>query len=222
MEHPLHDLIGETFPHSRVETRRALANAARLHTFDANEPIVEQGDDAHLALILGGHAAVVRTTPEGHQRIIRIVARGDLAGLMPFASIPSTGDAIALTPTPAALWGSADVRSLALADPGFGVDLLDRALAGMEDVIERFDGLRSQGAIERVARVLYRQRDLFFGADQVLTRAHLPILVGTSREMTGRVLRVLESRGVVARVGGNRLRLLDRTALAAAAGVSYG
>jgi CRP-like cAMP-binding protein len=42
----------------------------------------------------------------------------------------------------------------------------------------------------------------------LLSRAHLPSLVGTSREMTGRVLRELEREGTVARVGRTGLRLL--------------
>ena len=51
----------------------------------------------------------------------------------------------------------------------------------------------------------------------MLTRTQLPIMVGTSREMTGRVLRILESQGLVARVGRSRLRLLDPVGLARAA-----
>ena len=56
-----------------------------------------------------------------------------------------------------------------------------------------------------------------FGDEAVLTRAYLPALVGTSREMTRRVLRILESDGVVARIGGGRLELLDAARLAQAA-----
>jgi CRP-like cAMP-binding protein len=218
----LQSVISDTFPNTRVQTRRALAGAARLRNFDADQVILAQGDGSHLALILGGHAAVIRTTAEGHQRIIRLLGRSELAAMMPFASIPTTGDVVALGPTPVALWTRGDVRSLAMVDPGLGVDLLDRTLAGAERAIEHQDELRSPGAIARVARVLSRHSDLFFGPEPVLTRAHLPILVGTSREMTGRVLRVLESRRIVARVGRNRLRLLDRKGLAVAAGVNNG
>ena len=56
--------------------------------------------------------------------------------------------------------------------------------------------------------ILARHRELFFGEPAVLTRAHLPGLVGTSREMTGQVLRQLEREGTVARVGRTGLKLL--------------
>jgi CheY-like chemotaxis protein len=61
--------------------------------------------------------------------------------------------------------------------------------------------------------VLYAHRDLFFCDPPVLTRTQLHALVGTSREMTSRVLRVLETRGVVARIGRDGLAILDPAAL---------
>ena len=67
----------------------------------------------------------------------------------------------------------------------------------------------AEDAVERVARVLYRYRELFFAEPPVLTRTHLPMLVGTSREMSGRVIRTLEARGVVARTGRQGLALRD-------------
>jgi CRP-like cAMP-binding protein len=218
----LHKVISETFPQSRAEIRHALVTTARVQVFKRNESILAQGDGSMVALVLRGHAAVVRTTADGHQLILRIVGRGDLAATMPFAFAPASGDAIALVPTAAAFWAGPEVRSQAMADAGFAVDLLDRTLIGVNALIDRFENLRRQGSIRRVALVLYRYGDLFFEPEPVLTRAHLPKLIGTSREMTSRVLRILESRGIVARVGRDRLSLLDRAALAQAAGIVDG
>jgi CRP-like cAMP-binding protein len=66
-------------------------------------------------------------------------------------------------------------------------------------------------------RILAEHEAVFFGDSPVLTRAHLPSLVGTSREMTARVLRELEREGVVLRVGRSGLRLLSREGLYEAA-----
>jgi CRP-like cAMP-binding protein len=149
--------------------------------------------------------------------MVRIVTRGRLASFLPLAARPTGADALALTPTTAAVWRGEEVRALATVDPGLAVDILDHALATFEEVVGRLDGLFHQDALGRVARVLHLHAPLFFGEPAVLTRADLPTLVGTSREMTGRVLRVLESRQLVARVGRDRLRLLDPAGLAAAA-----
>jgi hypothetical protein len=49
---------------------------------------------------------------------------------------------------------------------------------------------------------------VFFADPPIVSRAVLPGLVGTSREMTGRVLRELEREETVLRVGRTGLRLL--------------
>jgi CRP-like cAMP-binding protein len=214
----LPEALTGAFPHSLPETRTALARTASARTFGAGELIIKQGDESSIALVLDGHVAVRRTTVDGRELIVRIVTRGGLTGFLTFAAHPAGGDAIALTPSPAAVWQGSEVRSFAAADPGFGVDILDHVLATFGELVSRLDSLLYQDALRRVARVLDLHAGLFFGERPVLTRAHLPTIVGTSREMTGRVLRILESRHVVVRVGRNRLRLLDPDGLAATAG----
>jgi CRP-like cAMP-binding protein len=209
--------LAQAFPHSQHGTRVALTRAAGVRTFGAGESIIQQGDESSIALVLGGHVAIRRTTVDGRELIVRIVTRGSLTGFLTLAAQPAGGDAIALTPTPAAVWRGSEVRSLAAADPGFGVDILDNVLATFGEMVNRLDSLLYQDALRRVARVLDLHAGLFFSERPILTRAHLPTIVGTSREMTGRVLRILESRNVVARVGRNRLRLLDPEGLSAAA-----
>ena len=71
----------------------------------------------------------------------------------------------------------------------------------LHQTVERIEGFLHQDARLRVLRVLAQYRDLFFEEPVVLSRAHLPGLVGTSREMTGSVLRQLEREGTVVRVG---------------------
>ncbi len=192
--------------------------SAAVRRFDPGQTILSQGQESSVALVLGGHVALRRTTVDGRQLIVRIITRGGLAGVLPFVARPATADTVALTDTPAALWRGEEVRTLAKTDPGLAIDVLDNVLLGFEMVVERIDGLLHQNALRRVARVLEMHADLFFADPPVLTRRDLPILVGTSREMTGRVLRVLESKQLVTRVGRDRLRLLDPVGLAHVAG----
>jgi CRP-like cAMP-binding protein len=213
----LRSLLVEVFPQSRPETRTALVNTASIQTFGTGQTMFRQGDATPVALVLDGHVAIRRTSPDGRQLIVRIVRRGKLGAFVPINARPSAADLVALTPTPVALWGGPWVRSLARSDPGLAVDLLDHVLITYEEVVGRLDSLIYQDATRRVARVLHLHADLFFADDPVLTRDYLPTLVGTSREMTGRVLRILEARALVARVGRDRLRLLDPAGLAEAA-----
>jgi CRP-like cAMP-binding protein len=211
------DSLNEAFPHSRPATRDSLALAADLRTYAADEMIIRQGDASSVALVLEGHVGVRRTTEDGRQFMVRIVSRGRVSPVLPLAAIPASADAVALTPSVALVWRSELVRSLATADPGFAVDLLDDVLESLDRVMQRVDGLFYQGAIGRVARALEQNASLFFDEPPIVTRSHLPSLVGTSREMTGRVLRALEARNLVVRVGRDRLRLLDPAGLAAVA-----
>jgi CRP-like cAMP-binding protein len=213
----LQSLLVEVFPQSRPETRTALVNTASIQTFGAGQTMFRQGDVTPIALVLDGHVAIRRTSPEGRQLIVRILGRGKLGAFIPLVARPSAGDILALTPTPVALWSGPWIRSLARADPGLAVDLLDQIVITYEEIVGRLDSLLYQDALRRVARVLHLHADLFFAEEPVLTRDYLPTLVGTSREMTGRVLRVLEARSLVARLGRNRLSLLDPEGLEAAA-----
>jgi CRP-like cAMP-binding protein len=112
------------------------------------------------------------------------------------------------------------VQPVAALDAGFALDLLGHVLLFVEELVERMDGLLYQNAQRRVARVLDQHAEIVFGEQAVVTRSYLPAVVGTSREMTGRVLRQLEAEGVVERIGRGRLRLLDAARLAQTAAPS--
>jgi CRP-like cAMP-binding protein len=213
----LQSLLLEVFPQSRPETRNALVNTASIQTFGPGQTMFRQGDMTPIALVLDGHVAVRRNSLDGRQLIVRIMTRGTLGAFIPLIARPSAGDLVALTPAPVALWGGPWVRSLARADPGLAVDLIDHVVVTYEEVVGRLDSLLYQNALRRVARILHIHSELFFADEPILTRDYLPILVGTSREMTGRVLRLLEAQSIVARVGRDRLRLLDPDGLAEAA-----
>jgi CRP-like cAMP-binding protein/CheY-like chemotaxis protein len=205
----VNEVIADAFPDSHPDTLAALAAAARVGTFGPGEVILNQGDNGRLVLVMDGYVGLHRTTIDGRQLTTRIATRGELATVLSLASRPSAADLVALTSTRVLIWLPSKARSLARRDPGFAMAINDHILASIETLVERVDGLLYQDAVTRVARVLYAHRDLFFSEPAVLTRGHLPALVGTSREMTSRVLRILETRGMVSRVGRDRLLIVD-------------
>src|SRR6185312_14251977 len=105
-------------------------------------------------------------------------------------------------------WPGDEVRALVATDPGLALAAIDSMAWSLHQTVERIEGFLHQDARLRVLRILARHRELFFGEPAVLTRAHLPGLVGTSREMTSHVLRQLEREGTVERVGRAGLKLL--------------
>jgi CRP/FNR family transcriptional regulator, cyclic AMP receptor protein len=208
------ETVGRAFPGALPGTRRTLVASAEVRAFRSGQTVIPQGDDSRTGLVLDGHFGFRRTTIDGREVITLIGSRGQLGPTLPIARRPSSSDLLALSAGRVALWPASDFQALAAEDAGFALALLEHVLQAVEEVIERMDGLLYQNAQRRVARVLDQHAEIIFGEEPAITRAYLPALIGTSREMTGRVLRQLESDGVVKRIGRNRLRLVDAARLA--------
>jgi len=202
-------LLERALPHSRDDSRRTLVNRARIARIGRQGLIFKQGDRMPLVLIVDGHAAFQRTTVEGRLLIVGVANPGALIGLTSMSGVKGMGEMVALTDAVVAMWDGAELRDLVAADADLGLDVIDGLALFLVLMTEKLDGYLHQDARRRVIRVLARHRALFFADPPILSRAHLPGLVGTSREMTGRVLRDLEREGAVARVGRTGLRLLD-------------
>jgi CRP/FNR family transcriptional regulator len=217
-------ILEAAFPAAAPATRSTVERRAEILRFRAGETVVAQGEESSTVLVLDGMVGLRRTTIDGRELIPRVAARGQLAPMMPIAGRASVVETVALSPARVARWPAGGLRALANEDAGFALDLLDQVLLTYETIVEGLDGLLHQDASRRVARVLELHGDKLFGEDAPLARGFLPALVGTSREMTRRVLRQLESDGVVARVGRDGLRLLDpaRLTLMATASPSAG
>jgi len=218
-EHELPDeavvanIIARSLPSARPETRAVLVETARVRAFEPDDLIWRQGETTPLTQIVRGYGAFRRTTVDGGQHIVSLSSPGAMFGFSSIASVETPTDLVALTKVRAVLWPGHEIRPLAAGDPGLALDVIDRMAQFLLQANERVDGLLYQDTRRRVLRVLTSYGDLFFGQPAVLSRAHLPSLVGTTREMTGRVIRALESEGVVARVGRRGLALLSSEGL---------
>jgi CRP-like cAMP-binding protein len=214
------DQIAGALPRACRKSHVALADGARIRTFLADEIVFRQGEPIPLTLVLRGHAAFRRTTADGRELVLGIGNRGMLLGFSSIAGSPASVDLVAVTRAEVAVWPGDKVLSLLAGDPGLALDVIHGMARYIVNISDRFDGFIHQESRRRVLRVLAEHEDLFFGHPQVLSRVHLPGLVGTSREMTGRVVRELEREGMIARVGKRGLRLLSPGRLREAVGLA--
>jgi len=166
-----------------------------------------------VALIVNGHVALWRTADDGRQLLVSIAGPGEFAATTGIARQRVLGDIVALRPGRMLVWSGEQVRDLALHDPALALAVLDDTIRWMAHVMTRVEALHSQSAQRRVASVLLAYEPAFFGTDPFVGTRELPGLVGTSREMTGRVLRKLEASGVLQRRPDGLIDLLDRPAL---------
>jgi CRP-like cAMP-binding protein len=207
-QHELGALIARVLPDSRPESSQLLAEIGRIRIVDPDDTIFRQGEPIPLICVIRGYGAFRRTTVDGQLLTLGIADPDGMYGYSSISAAAASVDMVALTECEVATWKGADVRRVFATDPGFALDVIDRQSVFLSTITEKVDGFLHQDARRRVVRVLVRHRNLFFGNPPVLSRSQLPSLVGTSREMTGRVLRELEREGMVARVGRDGLRLL--------------
>ena len=204
----LREYLVLALPGCRPETIERLIQTARARSVKPGEQIYRQGEPVPVTLILEGYGAARRTTVDGKELVSGVAPAGVLFGWSGLTAVPSSVELVALTDCEVCQWPGAEVRALASTDPGLALAAIDSMAWSLHQTVERIEGFLHQDARLRVLRVLARHRDLFFGEPPVLTRTHLPGLVGTSREMTGHVLRQLEREGTIARVGRAGLTLL--------------
>jgi CRP-like cAMP-binding protein len=200
-------LVG-ALPGCRPETINSLTDLARSRVLQTGDPIYRQGEPVPLTLILRGYGVAQRTTADGQVLMSGVAPAGTLFGYSGIHASPSSVEFIAATECDVVQWPGPEIRALVVDDPGLALAAIDSMADSMHATVELIEGFLHQDARRRVLRILARHRELFFGKPAVLDRTHLPGLVGTSREMTRRVLRQLEGEGTLERVGRTGLRLL--------------
>ncbi len=204
----LRTLLLGALPGCRPETIKSLMDLARYQARKPGEPIYRQGEAVPLTLILRGYGVAQRTTADGQVLMSGVAPAGTLFGYSGIHACPSSVELVAITECDVVQWPGREIRSLVVEDPGLALAAIDSMADSLHATIERIEGFLHQDARRRVLRILATHRALFFSDPAVLDRTHLPGLVGTSREMTRRVLRKLEAEGTVARVGRAGLALL--------------
>jgi CRP-like cAMP-binding protein len=213
----MHEALLGPLPSCRPETIESLVESARIRVVHAHDAIYRQGEPVPLTLILAGFGTFRRITMTGNDLSSGIGRPGVLFGFSCMARVASSVELVAVTDCIVAQWPGSEIRALGVQDPGLAIDAVDSIASSLHAMIERIEGFLHQDARRRVIRILARYQDLFFGDPAILNRAHLPALIGTSREMTGRVLRTLEREGIIERMGPTGLRLLRPDLLEAGA-----
>ena len=194
-----------------------MVETARFDVLPAGATIRPQGERVPVSLILEGYGITQRTTSHGQRLFGGIIPAGVLFGYSGIGQVISSVDVVALTDCVAASWQGSAIRALVQADAALALAAIDSMGVSLQVLVESIEGFLHQDARRRVLRILARHRTLFFCDPPVLTRTHLSGLVGTTQEMTRRVLRQLESEGTIVREGRSGLRLLRPEQLDAAA-----
>lgn len=219
----LEALLLTVMPGAAERSLAALARQAQIRPFRRHVHVLSQSQDPMLTLVVDGHLGAWRSDADGHRQMITIAGPGEFVSVLSLRQGAPAVDLVGLNAGTAALWPGDFVRSLAEVDAGLAVGLLDHALSSAARLLNRLEHVTFDTVSRRLAMILWMRRKLLFDARRpLLSRPQLADLAGTSREMAGRVIRDFEQRGLIARVGGTGLVLLDPGGLRAAAGIDPG
>lgn len=213
-------LLPAVLPEAGAGSLEVLARQAHVRPFRRHERVLSQGLSPLLTLVVEGYLGAMRSDEEGHHQMITIAGPGELMSVLSLRRAAPSVDLVGLNTGIAALWPGDTVMALARTDAGLAVSLLDHALRSASRLLDRLEHITFDSVSRRLAAMLWRRRELLFDARRpLLSRPQLADLAGTSREMTGRVIRDFEARGLVARVGRSGLVLRDPGGLRAISGI---
>ncbi|HYN66448.1 MAG TPA: Crp/Fnr family transcriptional regulator [Ornithinibacter sp.] len=206
---------------SDADTRAVLASAHRRR-FARGEVVFHEADPADTVhLVVEGRLAARRSTQAGDTVTFSILGPGDTFGeLALLGSRPRrTSTVVALEPAVTLSLGFAEVERLRAAHPAVERQLVAMLAQRVTRLSDHLLEALHVPADERIVRRLLEICDRYVVADGAatvvvpLTQDAIGDLAGASRPTTNRVLRRLESDGILALRRG-AIEILDRRALA--------
>lgn len=204
-----------SFEHLPAEISAKLRAAMRVSNYAPGEHVFCQGDDAQAVyLVVQGRVKIVRVTPEGYESILCVRGPGEY-----FCPVPlldqgeQLGSAVAMTSLSLFVLPREDFHQLCQQSLELLSVVQADCLSEVRYLLHRLEAFAFRRVRERVAIALLDQRRAqknSSGEENIipLTQAELAALVGAARESVSRVLKSLETDGLLA-IKRGRIRILD-------------
>jgi CRP/FNR family transcriptional regulator, nitrogen oxide reductase regulator len=194
-----------------------LLRGARSARYAKDSLIFEQEAEAHsFFVLLDGHIRVVRTTPDGHQVIVRYISEGEIFGVA--AALGRTtypANAIAAVDCVALAWSSALWAELSSRFPMFGANAFKTVGSRLQETQTRVVEMSTEQVEQRVAHALLRlvkqtgrKTDSGIEIDFPISRQDIAEMTGTTLHTVSRLLSAWEEKGVIAS-GRQRVTVVD-------------
>jgi len=220
MRNPSHAVQPRVLTHLSVEALRRLQVPLEERQSPAGQTICLGGTKAKSVFsITSGVVKLVRTLPDGRQRIVRLLYAGDVAGIEALASDSYDNDAVTMTDVSLCRIPADALRLLSLRMPEVQSGLMSKwhqALRGADDWLA---DLNAGPAGMRVRRFILRMRH---ATDPTLvtlfSREDMGAMMGLKLETVSREISALAKAGLIQRLDamGRSYRIVDTERLAAA------
>ena len=189
---------------------------ARAVRYPKGMAVFEQGADADsFFVLLHGHLRVEKTTPQGHQIVVRYVSPGEVFGVaqaLAMQHYPAT--AVAAVDSVALSWPSAAWPRLTAKFPSLAASALQTVGRRLQETQSRIMEMASEQVEQRVAHALLRlakqagrKTEAGVEIDFPISRQDVAEMTGTTLHTVSRILSAWESQGLVE---GGRQRIVLR------------
>lgn len=184
----------------------AMLKEARAQRHPKNTNVFEEGGEAtFFFVLLDGHVRAMKTTPDGHQIVVRYVSPGELFGVAQAIGIqhyPAT--ATAVVDSVSLAWPSAAWPRLIERHPSLAANALQTVGGRLQEAHTRVIEMTTEEVERRVARALLRlvkqagrKVDSGIEIGFPISRQDVAEMTGTTLHTVSRILSAWEQQGMV-------------------------
>lgn len=179
--------------------------------------LLEGEPGERLYYLLAGSVKVFKTSADGKEQVLRIFQAGETFNEVPiFDGGPNPASALVLEEGTAYVLYRADIQRLLSEHSTIALAVIQVLASRLRHLVGLVEDLSFKHVSGRVAKALLLHSEAVEGkTPHRLTQQELAALVGTAREVVGRVLKALEQEGAIDLEQG-RITILNRERLKAA------
>lgn len=196
------------------DLERLAARCTELHA-DRGEVIVQEGAPcAGLSFVMQGRVKVFRVSAGGREQILRIIGPGETFNDVPaFDGGPNPASVQAMDDALVGTIPAEELERLLEEHPQIARRMLALFAGRLRGFVELVSELSLHSVESRVARLLLVSSEHAPSAAPLrINQQDMAAMVGTTREVAARALRILEERGAIRRNDG-LITVCDRTLL---------
>ena len=188
-----------------------LAHALIERNFDKDEMILVEGEACQgLYIVTTGSIKIFKLSPEGREQILTSVnANGSFNEVAVFDGGPNPANASALRPSTVWILPRTTIHDLIHRRPDVALAIIQNLGARLRHLVGLVEDLSLRHVSSRLAKLLLETAS---SQAHTLTQQEMASHLGTVREMIGRSLKQLESRGLIT-IERGKIIILDREAL---------
>lgn len=169
--------------------------------YERGDIILLEGDvGGALHYVRTGLVKVFKTSPEGREQVLRLIAAGHTFNDVPaLDGGPNPASAAAMEASEIYLIRHRELHTLIETRPEVAVAVVQTLADALRHLVALVEDLSLRHVTARVAKILLdqRQEDQPVASSHHLTQQEMAAMAGTAREVVGRALKELESAGAI-------------------------